>query len=246
MNTKEGDLMNVKSKEKHTYNCMVCNKDLEYFQDYRPIKCSYCQDEFQTNVTCVDNHYVCDKCHSMDLMDFIEDYCLKTTSDNPMEIALEIMNKPNINMHGPEHHYLIPAALLSSYYSKIGEKKKLKAKLKLAKTRAKDVKGGFCGFYGNCGAAVGTGIFMSIITQASPLTRESWQDSNMMTANSLMEIAKLGGPRCCKRALFTSITEAAKYVDDRFSIKMYDYENHIPKCTFKSKNKECIGSKCPY
>ena len=39
--------------------------------------------------------------------------------------------------------------------------------------RATDIKGGFCGFYGNCGAAVGTGIYVSIITGATPLTRES-------------------------------------------------------------------------
>ena len=29
-------------------------------------------------------------------------------------------------------------------------------------------------FYGNCGAAVGTGIFISIITEATPLTKENW------------------------------------------------------------------------
>ena len=238
--------MKIDTNNKHTYNCLVCNKELEYFQDYKAINCIYCEKEFETNVSCLDGHYVCDSCHSMDIVDIIEDFCMRTTLDNPMMIALEIMNKPNINMHGPEHHYLIPAALLASYYNKIGLHKKLKAKLKVAKTRAKDVKGGFCGFYGNCGAAVGTGIFMSIITEASPLTTESWQDSNMMTANSLTEIAKLGGPRCCKRSLFTSIKEAAKYVDNRFDIKMYDYDNHIPKCTFKSKNRECIASKCPY
>ena len=238
--------MSIETKSKHTYNCMICAKNLEYFQDYRPVNCMYCQKEFQSNVTCTDGHYVCDSCHAMDLVDIIEDYCLKTPLDDPMEIALEIMNKSSINMHGPEHHFLVPAVLLTSYYNKIGQKKKLKPKLKVAKMRAKDIKGGFCGFYGNCGAAVGTGIFMSIITEASPLTSESWQDANMMTANSLTEIAKLGGPRCCKRSLFTSIKEAAKYVDERFDVKLYDYQNYNPKCTFKSKNKECIGSKCPY
>lgn len=238
--------MSIDTSKKHTYNCMVCNKPLEYFQDYKTIKCIYCEKEFQANVTCIDDHYVCDACHSMDIVDIIEHFCLRTSLDNPMEIAIEIMDKPYFNMHGPEHHFLIPAVLLTSYYHKTGEINKLKPKLKVAKTRAKDVKGGFCGFYGSCGAAVGTGIFMSIVTEASPLTTESWQDSNMMTANSLREIAKLGGPRCCKRALFTSIREAAKYVDDRFAIKMYDYEDYNPKCTYKSKNKECIGSKCPY
>lgn len=238
--------MKTDTVKKHTYNCMFCNKDLEYFQDYMDVSCVYCEKEFQANVTCINGHYVCDSCHSMDLLDIIENHCLKTSLDDPMELALEMMNLPNINMHGPEHHYIVPAALVTSYYNILGDEKKKRAKLKVAKMRAKEVKGGMCGFYGSCGAAMGTGIFMSVITEATPLTSESWQDANMMTAKSLTEIAKLGGPRCCKRVLFTSIKEAAKYVDNRFDIKMYDYENYNPKCTFKSKNKECIKTKCPY
>lgn len=234
------------SNKRHTYNCMFCNKELVYFQDYRKVKCIYCGKEFETNVTCTNEHYVCDDCHSVDLLDIIEKYCLTTSLNNPMDISMEIMKQPQVNMHGPEHHYLVPAALLTSYLNILGDEKKKRSKLRVAKIRAKEIKGGMCGFYGSCGAAIGSGIFMSIITEASPLTTESWQDANMITANSLTEIAKMGGPRCCKRALFTTIKETARYVDNRFDIKMYDYENYNPKCTFKSNNKECIGSKCPY
>lgn len=47
--------------------------------------------------------------------------------------------------------------------------------LATARKRAEDVKGG-------CGAAMGAGIACSIITGATPLARDEWRLSNLMTA----------------------------------------------------------------
>lgn len=231
---------------KHTYNCMICGEDLEYFQDYKEVKCSYCNENFSSNVTCKDGHYVCDSCHSMSGFEIIEHYCKNTDKINPIKMAMDIMKSSDINMHGPEHHYLVPAVLLTSYYNIKEDKKSKIKKLKVAKARAKDVPGGMCGFHGNCGAGVGTGIYISIITEATPLTQESWGLANMMTGTSLISIAKMGGPRCCKRNTYTAIYQAAKFTEEHLGVKMYDYEDSIPKCTFKSKNKECIGDRCIY
>ena len=38
-------------------------------------------------------------------------------------MAIEIMKSPMINMHGPEHHFLVPAVLITSYYNIKDEKK---------------------------------------------------------------------------------------------------------------------------
>ena len=232
--------------KKHSKDCMVCGSELLYSEDYRPVKCEYCHGDFQTNVTCKSGHYICDSCHSMDANELIEYYCQNTNKTNPMEMAIELMQMPAINMHGPEHHFLVPAVLITSYYNIKGGKNIKKRKLAVAKKRAKDVKGGFCGFYGSCGAAVGTGIYISIITEATPLTKESWGLANLMTGSSLISIGKIGGPRCCKRNLFIAIKEAAKFTEEHFSIKMYDYENYSPICSFKSKNKECLKLECPH
>ena len=75
-------------------------------------------------------------------------------------------------MHGPEHHFLIPAVLLSAFYNVSGEPGEKEKKIKQARKRAENVLGGFCGFYGDCGAAVGTGIFVSVITGATPLSQK--------------------------------------------------------------------------
>ena len=63
-----------------------------------------------------------------------------------------------------------------------------------AEKRAKNVLPAFCGFYGACGAAIGVGIFMSIYTGTTPLTKDTWKLCNMSTADALKEMAKIGGP----------------------------------------------------
>lgn len=232
--------------DKHTYNCMICGQELVYNQEYKEAKCAYCNETFSTNVTCKDGHYVCDSCHSMSGLELIEHYCKKSEKTNPIEMAVDLMKSSDISMHGPEHHYLVPAVLLTSYYNINEDKKSKFKKLAVAKARAKDVPGGICGFYGSCGAAVGTGIFISLITEATPLTKENWGLANIMTGGALQKIGKLGGPRCCKRDSFMAIEEAARFVEENLRVKLYEYEEYRPKCMFMAKNKQCIGLNCPY
>ncbi|HHV45878.1 MAG TPA: SAM-dependent methyltransferase [Tissierellia bacterium] len=231
---------------KHTRDCIICGKELIYFDDYIELECMYCHKRYISNVSCIDGHYVCDTCHSVDAIELIENYCRETSKTNPIDMAIELMKNPSIHMHGPEHHFLVPAVLITSYYNTLDKKDDKIKKLAVAKMRAKDVKGGFCGFYGDCGAAVGTGIYVSIILGASPLSKESWGLANLMTGTSLISLASIGGPRCCKRNSFTAIREAAKFTDEHFNVKLYDYENYSPVCSFNLKNSECLKGECPY
>jgi hypothetical protein len=123
-------------------------------------------------------------------------------------------------MHGPEHHFLVPAVLLAAYYNIKGDTEQKKRKIKAARERSSNILGGFCGFHGDCGAAVGTGIFVSLVTEATPLSIEEWRLSNMMTSKSLYSVAIHGGPRCCKRNTFLSIIEAVKFLEENFGITM--------------------------
>ena len=43
---------------------------------------------------------------------------------------------------------------------------------------------------------------MSILTETTPYSESSWGITNMITAKSLMRMAEIGGPRCCKRNSF--------------------------------------------
>jgi hypothetical protein len=154
------------------------------------------------------------------------------------------MRNPVVKMHGPEHHFLLPAVLITSYYNIKKNYREKDMKLKEARLRASTILGGFCGSHGDCGAAVGTGIFISLITNSTPLSIEGWKLSNLMTAKSLHIIANRGGPRCCKRNTYLAILEAVKFLKQNFGVVM-----HIRKdirCEFNDFNEECLKEKCQF
>ncbi|MGX8714372.1 MAG: DUF5714 domain-containing protein [Lachnospiraceae bacterium] len=108
------------------------------------------------------------------------------------------MAMPFCHMHGPEHHVMVGAALLTAYRNAGGDID-LPAALTEMMNRGKSVPGGACGFWGACGAGISSGMFISIISGSTPLGDEPFALSHKMTAKSLGKIGEIGGPRCCKR-----------------------------------------------
>jgi len=228
----------------HQTGCMICGGDLEYLDEPEEIRCMYCGELFSTTTRCERGHYVCDRCHRLGGEDIVELSCIRSTEVDPFEMAIALMKNPAVKMHGPEHHFLVPAVLLSAYYNKTGETGRKEKAIKTARKRAEHIIGGFCGLFGDCGAAVGTGIFVSIITGATPLSREEWRLSNLMTAQSLKEIAIRGGPRCCKRNTFLALKCAVAFLRSEFGVSLPGGENL--RCTFSDQNSECLREKCPF
>ena len=226
----------------HKVNCLVCGAELKYENGYRPMKCALCGQEYDANVACEQGHFICDACHSLPANDFIARFCIASKSKNPIEQANILMRDSRVKMHGPEHHFLVPAVLLSAYYNVNGETDEKEDKIKLALKRAANILGGFCGSHGDCGAAVGVGIFISVMTGSTPLSIKEWRLSNLATGRSLITIAEQGGPRCCKRNSFLAIREATKFVQENFEVTLLT-SNDI-KCDFSHLNKECIKEKC--
>jgi hypothetical protein len=224
--------------------CLVCGQDLVYLDSPEELVCSSCGRRQPTPVRCPRGHFICDDCHRLPAEDFIERACLATDIPNPLELALFLMRHPSVRMHGPEHHFLVPAALLTSYSLVAGEEGRLADRLKKARDRARDVKGGFCGFLGDCGAAVGTGIFVSVLSGATPLSRVEWRLSNLMTSRSLHDIALAGGPRCCKRNAYLAILAAAAFVREEWGIDLPVKKD--PACEFSDLNRECLQLECRF
>ena len=109
--------------------------------------------------------------------------------------------------------------------------------------RGKAVSGGVCGFWGACGAGISAGMFISIISGATPLKNESWGLANKMTSKALDAIGSIGGPRCCKRDSYIAIISAIDYVAENFNIQM---EKSVIKCIHSDKNNQCIKERCPF
>ena len=227
----------------HRKGCLICGEERVYGES-EALECFYCHKIYDTNVKCLEGHFVCDICHSASANDLIESFCSTSTLEDPLEMALILMRNPAVKMHGPEHHFLIPAVLLASYYNIRKDYSEKALKIKEACKRALNILGGFCGFYGDCGAAVGTGIFVSLITNSTPLSIEGWRLSNLMTSKSLYTIANHGGPRCCKRNTYLAISEAVMFMKENFGVAMK--ARHDIQCEFNDLNKECLKEKCPF
>jgi len=230
--------------EKHSgVNCFICGKPLKYLNPAEERKCEICGNVSSANAVCESGHFVCDKCHTKDSRVFISEYALSTKSKNPLLIAEEMMKNESVNMHGPEHHYLAVAALLAAY-ANAGGKIDLHKSLEAARQRAEKVPGGICGFWGSCGAGVASGMFVSIITGATPLSKEEWGLANLATSEALAKISKGGGPRCCKRDVYTSLLSAIDFTAKHFKVQMEKTENM--KCVFSGKNGTCKKTECSY
>lgn len=223
--------------------CLVCGKPLVYFHEPKEMECAFCHRKFMSYACCEDGHYVCDECHEKQGLEAVKRVCLHSDSRDPIAITQEIMEDPYVYMHGPEHHVMVGAALLTAYCNAGGKIDPEKAMVEMF-NRGKQYPGGSCGFWGCCGAAVSVGMYTSIITEATPLTSRSWGWSNEATSRALAKIASYGGPRCCKRNSFTAIRTAVEFTKEKTGVQMELPESII--CTFHEENHECLRKRCPY
>lgn len=228
----------------HFTGCLSCGAELIYLEQAEAMTCAGCGRVHQSNARCAGGHFFCDACHSGETADVIEQLCLDSRELDPVAITLGAMKHPRVKMHGAEHHYLTPAALLAAYCNVRGEPlEKKRALLAEAKKRASQVPGGTCGYWGTCGAAVGTGIFVSLVTGATPRSKEPWALAQAMTSEVLATYAKLGGPRCCKRNTWVATLTAAKFARQRLDTPL---QARGARCEFSEHNPDCHKHECPF
>lgn len=221
--------------------CLICKAPLEYMTQDERMECAICHKEELSKTRCVEGHYVCSECHTQG-MDILFGICLSESSRDPIAILEKMMSMPFCHMHGPEHHVMVGAALLTAYKN-AGGVLDLPDALQEIYSRGKGVPGGACGFWGACGAGVSAGQFVSIVTGSTPMAVEPWGLSNRMTAKALESIGKVGGPRCCKRDSYLAILSAIAFTAEYLGISM---EKSLPVCTRSRQNNQCIGKRCPF
>lgn len=219
--------------------CLVCGCELEYMSNDAEMECVLCKRKELSKTCCVNGHYVCNDCHTKGL-DVIMEVCLNETSINPIYILNKMMHMNFCHMHGPEHHTLVGASLLTAYHNAGGDIE-LKDTLIEMISRGSQVPGGTCGFWGACGAGISSGIFVSIISESTPLSVRGFKLSNKMTSESLSEISEHGGPRCCKRDSYLAILCAIDFVEENFGIIL---EISDVVCNFSDYNNQCLNEKC--
>ena len=221
--------------------CLICKAPLEYLAADEVMECAICHKRENSKTRCIHGHYVCNECHTAG-MDAIIGLCLQETGKDPVAILEKMMAMPFCHMHGPEHHVMVGAALLTAYKNAGGDIDLAPALAEMM-NRGKSVPGGACGFWGACGAGVSTGMFVAIISRSTPLSQEPFALCHNMTANSLAAIGAVGGPRCCKRDSYLSLLAAVDFVKAHFGVEM---EKPEVVCTRAAQNNQCIGKRCPF
>ena len=222
-----------------TEGCVICGAPLVYADKAKTEKCVVCGSVFESPVRCRSGHYVCDTCHSADILTQVERFLVGSTDKDPVTLAKQIFDLPGLKMHGPEYHSIVPAVLVTAYQNSTGARDA--DGIREAIRRGNDVKGGSCGFSGGCGAAIGAGAALSVIEKATPVSGRERGRALGMSGQALLAVSQHGGPRCCKRDAMTSIKT--------FMTHSGYFDGAAPSryvCKQYKKNKDCLGVRCPY
>jgi LSD1 subclass zinc finger protein len=235
----------------HRENCGVCGLPLVYATSPQQVRCAFCGAVAESLINCPNGHFVCDACHGKDALAALGTWLEASTSDSPLEMLELAMTHPGVSMHGPEHHALVPAVLVAAARNSGYEVSP--GGIAEAFRRGAKVPGGWCGFYGACGAGVGVGIAASVLTRATPLTGEPRRLANEATAFALARMQD-GHPRCCKRASRRALAAAREFLATRLDIRLRVASlsvaklgvNREPRCAYVARNRECVHELCPF
>ncbi len=223
-------------------NCMICNAPLEYHNTSVIKSCFYCNQQISSNASCRNGHFVCDTCHAGEAVAVIAQICQHTGETDMITLLKKLRAHPAAHLHGPEHHVMVPAIIVSTYRNLGGAVKG--DMLATAIERAGQVAGGFCGFMGACGAAVGIGIGFSVLLEGTPLTPAVRQLANRLTGIALREISAVEAARCCQRDCAVSLNVAARESAEILPVPLRADDDL--RCSQVRHNKECIHRVCPF
>ncbi len=232
---------NTLSGLKSSEGCMACGAELEYLTEYRTMNCVFCGQEHEANAHCINGHFVCDACHSEDGISILPHLLKSSTETDMIALLQKIRSHPAIPMHGPEHHAMVPGIIVAAYRNSGGQVDD--KVIDTAISRGAKVAGGFCGFMGVCGAAIGVGAAMSAILEATPLTAEKRSIAQKGTLTALKYISDIEAARCCQRDSWLALKAAAQVSSEVLGLRI-KADAHIL-CDQMKTNKECMGRNCP-
>ncbi len=226
---------------RHESGCLVCGAPLVY----RPVdslaRCHYCQADLAANAVCEEGHFVCDSCHTSDARAAIEQVCRTTQETDLIALLDDIRRYPAIPRHGPEHHFLVPAVILTAYRNLGGEVTQEMFDTALARGQA--VSGGACAFWGVCGAAAGVGIAFGLLLQANPLKPQERRQVQWAVQTVLAEITTWEAARCCQRESWLALRQAAELSRTLLPIPLQAEARLV--CRQSGPRPDCLQSRCP-
>ena len=238
----------IVTEERHQFACMICGTELIYADKESEYSCVYCGVKIFSQINCPKGHFVCDSCHSADAVTLLDKMAESEESINPKEIVESAFRHPSFSFHGPEHHSLVPAAILIplknlNYKRPDGELITIQT-IKEGIRRGAKIPGGFCGYAATCGACVGAGVAIALYLGSTPTKGNERAKAHEATTKALMR-SQDGLIRCCKRATFYGISTAMSILKGEYNIDL----GYIPEkgsCENYQRNRDCAGMDCYY
>lgn len=221
--------------------CLVCGGEVRYLPRPAEATCHFCGAREKTEVTCRE-HFVCDRCHLEDGLEVIKRLCTTSREKDLFSLLHLIRSHPALAMHGPEHHALVPGVILAAYRNNGGELGD--DRILTGIERGSKIPGGVCGFWGGCGAALGTGIAFAVLMESTPLTAGARQRVQQLTARILQRLAETKGGRCCRRESLGALREVSAIAEATLGIALPAGDERP--CNQYNMNRECIRKACPF
>lgn len=189
---------------------------------------------------------MCDDCHSSDALVFLDRMAESEKSTEPREIVEIAFRHPSFSFHGPEHHSLVPAAIMIAMKNR-GLKKSDGEPVTVdivrhGIRRGSKIPGGYCGYAGTCGACVGAGIAIALYLGSTPKRGPQRKEAHAATIAALTK-SEDGLVRCCKRATLYGISAAMEILRDDRGMDL----GEIPQfgsCRSWEKNRDCAKEDC--
>ncbi len=228
--------------EHQSEHCMVCGLPLEYREQGEDVTCGECGRRESSAILCTAGHYICDLCHSSRPLSRLTEVARQSSARAPEDILEELINLPNLPMHGPEHHALAGLALLLA--SERNGVKLPEGFIAETIRRCMQIPGGTCGYHGACGGAVSLGVAVSMITGATPVKGLARGMAQRATAMALLHCGD-DDARCCKRALRKTVATGREFFAEELGLEL-PRPRGPQSCHDISRNPECAREHCPY
>lgn len=238
----------VERESLHDSACMVCGAELIYGIASQLQVCTFCSTLTSSAITCPNGHFVCDDCHSRDSLALLEKLAEVDESTDPLRVVQKALLHPSFKFHGPEHHSLVPAAILIAMKNRgitrpDGSPITSDTILEGIRRGAR-IPGGFCGYAGTCGACVGAGVAVALYLGSTPTKGPERRSAHKATTDAL-SLSQDGLKRCCKRATYFGVTSAMNMLRDEFGVDLGN-PPEMQSCEYFSRNKDCEQELCPY
>jgi DNA-directed RNA polymerase subunit RPC12/RpoP len=228
-------------ERRHAVDCMVCGEPLEYLPEDRQSRCHYCGRQVTANARCTAGHFVCDRCHSEDALEVIENICRESTETDMLALLARLRAHEVVPMHGPEHHSIVPAIIVTAYRNTGGDVRD--SLIHMAVSRGSTIAGGACAFLGACGAATGVGTGFALLLGANPYEASRRRVVMGAAGRVMQELARHEAARCCQRDCWIGLRVAAEC--SRELLDMPLKADAPMQCEQRHLNRECMGRDCP-